>query len=228
MRRSKRYAPIFVDIINNQAYVDMNAAMIDDLVKSLGRTYPEMVASGLYLPGGPPKGMFDDSDTLSMTTAPGVELGFWASNRRFEALFISLLEVFEGDPIYKGTLPYELKSRMSQAWILSKFGSPLESRAPFKMPIRGMTGGTDTYRLPGMLKDTKVVFKYNAKMEVEKVVFRLNEKAHVYNFESERQYGHLNGTVEAMLNANQRLAEEVQPFKAGLVIGLPGLPVPSD
>ena len=47
------------------------------------------------------------------------------------------------------------------------------------MPIRGMTGGTDTYRLPGMLKDTKVVFKYNAKMEVEKVVFRLNEKSHV-------------------------------------------------
>ena len=41
-------------------------------------------------------------------------------------------------------------------------------------------------------------------------------------------YGHLNGTVEAMLNANQRLAEEVQPFKAGLLIGLPGLPVPSD
>ena len=41
-------------------------------------------------------------------------------------------------------------------------------------------------------------------------------------------YGHLNGAIEAMLNANQRLAEEVQPFKAGLVIGLPGLPVPSD
>ena len=63
MRRSKRYAPIFVDIINNQAYVDMNAAMIGNFVKSLGRTYSEMVAAGLYLPGGPPIGMFDDSDT---------------------------------------------------------------------------------------------------------------------------------------------------------------------
>ena len=36
----------------------MSAAMIDDLVKSLGRTYSELIASGMYLPGGPPKGMF--------------------------------------------------------------------------------------------------------------------------------------------------------------------------
>ena len=41
-------------------------------------------------------------------------------------------------------------------------------------------------------------------------------------------YGHLNGSVEAVLDANQGLAEEVQPFKAGLVIHLPDLPAPSD
>ncbi|NNA09329.1 pyocin immunity protein [Pseudomonas lundensis] len=156
----------------------MNAAMIDDLVKSLGRTYPEMVASGLYLPGGPPIGMFDDSDTLSMMTAPGVELGFWASNKRFEKFFISLLESFEGESLYKGALPYELKSYMNQGWIISKFGTPLESRAPFKVPVIGMTGGHDIYRLPEMLKNTKVVFKYNLEMEVEMVVFRLNEVSH--------------------------------------------------
>jgi len=40
--------------------------------------------------------------------------------------------------------------------------------------------------------------------------------------------GHLNGTVEAVLDADQGLAEEVQPFKAGLVIRLPDLPAPSD
>ncbi len=178
MRRSKRYAPIFVDIINNQAYVDMNAAMIGNFVKSLGRTYSEMVAAGLYLPGGPPIGMFEDSDTLSMMTAPGVELGFLASNKQFEKIFISLLESFEGETFYKGTLPYELKSYMNQGWIISKFGTPLESRAPFKVPVLGMTGGHDIYCLPGMLKNTKVVFKYNLEMEVEMVVFRLNEVSH--------------------------------------------------
>ena len=41
-------------------------------------------------------------------------------------------------------------------------------------------------------------------------------------------YGHLNGTVEAVLDANQGLAYEVQPFRAGLLIHLPDLPVPSD
>ena len=40
-------------------------------------------------------------------------------------------------------------------------------------------------------------------------------------------YGHLNGTVEAVLDANQGLADEVQPFRAGLLICLPDLPAPT-
>lgn len=36
-------------------------------------------------------------------------------------------------------------------------------------------------------------------------------------------YGHLGGTVEAVLNANQGLADEPQPFRAGLLIKLPEL-----
>lgn len=41
-------------------------------------------------------------------------------------------------------------------------------------------------------------------------------------------YGHLNGSVEAVLDANQGLAEEGQPFRAGLVIHLPDMRAPSD
>ena len=37
-------------------------------------------------------------------------------------------------------------------------------------------------------------------------------------------YGHLNGTMEAVLDANQGLAGELQPYRAGVVIVLPGLP----
>ncbi|WP_337152879.1 tail protein X [Pseudomonas protegens] len=36
--------------------------------------------------------------------------------------------------------------------------------------------------------------------------------------------GHLNGSVEAVLNANQGLADEPQPFRAGVLIVLPDLP----
>ena len=39
-------------------------------------------------------------------------------------------------------------------------------------------------------------------------------------------YGHLIGTVEAVLNANQGLAEEAQPYRAGVLIVLPDLPKP--
>ncbi|WP_350614736.1 tail protein X [Pseudomonas sp. HY7a-MNA-CIBAN-0227] len=41
-------------------------------------------------------------------------------------------------------------------------------------------------------------------------------------------YGHLNGTVEAVLGANQGLSEEAQPYRAGVLIRLPDLLAPVD
>lgn len=38
-------------------------------------------------------------------------------------------------------------------------------------------------------------------------------------------YGHLNGTVEAVLAGNQGLADEPQPFRSGVTILLPDLPM---
>lgn len=38
-------------------------------------------------------------------------------------------------------------------------------------------------------------------------------------------YGHLDHTVEAVLEANQGLADEDQPLRAGVTILLPDLPV---
>lgn len=40
-------------------------------------------------------------------------------------------------------------------------------------------------------------------------------------------YGHLNGTVEAVLDANRGLAEIRQPYRAGLEIVFPDLPPPA-
>ncbi|CAI8779662.1 MULTISPECIES: tail protein X [Pseudomonas] len=41
-------------------------------------------------------------------------------------------------------------------------------------------------------------------------------------------YGHLNGSVEAVLNANQGLAGEPQPFRAGVLVQLPDLIAATD
>ncbi|MCQ3017963.1 tail protein X [Pseudomonas tremae] len=41
-------------------------------------------------------------------------------------------------------------------------------------------------------------------------------------------YGHLNGSVEAVLDANQGLADEPQPYRAGVQILLPDLQVTSE
>jgi phage tail protein X len=40
-------------------------------------------------------------------------------------------------------------------------------------------------------------------------------------------YGHLNGSTEAVLDANQGLADEPQPYRTGVVIYLPDLPSPT-
>lgn len=41
-----------------------------------------------------------------------------------------------------------------------------------------------------------------------------------------RYYGHLDGTVEAVLEANQGLADEPQPYRIGVLILFPDLPAP--
>ena len=43
----------------------------------------------------------------------------------------------------------------------------------------------------------------------------------------QQYYGHLSGTVEAVLDANQGLAAEAQPFRTGVLIVLPDLPAPA-
>ncbi|MBH3358771.1 tail protein X [Pseudomonas guariconensis] len=43
----------------------------------------------------------------------------------------------------------------------------------------------------------------------------------------QRYYGHLTGTVEAVLQANPGLADEAQPYRAGLLILFPDLPITS-
>ena len=43
----------------------------------------------------------------------------------------------------------------------------------------------------------------------------------------QQHYGHLNGTVEAVLEENPDLAREAQPFRAGLLIRLPVLSAPA-
>lgn len=42
-----------------------------------------------------------------------------------------------------------------------------------------------------------------------------------------QHYGHLNGTVEAVLAANRLLADEPQPLRAGLLITFPEIPQPT-
>jgi len=48
-------------------------------------------------------------------------------------------------------------------------------------------------------------------------------KGDVLDVICQRYYGHLNGTVEAVLDANQGLADEPQPFREGLRIKLPAV-----
>jgi phage tail protein X len=40
-------------------------------------------------------------------------------------------------------------------------------------------------------------------------------------------YGHLNGSTEAVLDANQGLADEPQPYRVGVLIRLPDLAAPA-
>ncbi|MGF6328095.1 hypothetical protein ABH909_000973 [Pseudomonas sp. BS3782 TE3695] len=157
----------------------MKATTIEHWIKKLGLSYDILISEG-SIPNQPLEELYPGRDWLDIEPAAGLELSFWAETRRFEKLFITVLESMPGLPIYKGELPNPYTSNMSQSDVHALFTTPLEVQPPVKMPKpMGQTGGWESYRLdPEKHPNIKVVFQYTASMQVDTLVFTLIEKDH--------------------------------------------------
>ncbi|HBO4049209.1 DUF6392 family protein [Pseudomonas aeruginosa] len=159
----------------------MDAATINRWVKSLGRTYDELVREGV-VPDRPLTPLLSggESEELIQSSAPGVKLWFWAETKRLEKVMITLIQSVEGQEVYAGELPAPFVLRMDQNGVRELLGKPLESKGPVKLPGGlGMRGGWDAYLLQEKTHPSaRVGFSYTADMKVKTLAFALLNPGH--------------------------------------------------
>ncbi|WP_294737284.1 DUF6392 family protein [uncultured Pseudomonas sp.] len=157
----------------------MDVVTIECWIKNLGRPFADLVCEGV-VPGMPLQELYPGRDLLDVIIAPGLSMSFWAENKRFETLFITLLKTTPSTAAYQGELPKPFSTVTRQSDVRAHFGEPMASKGPIKMPRpMGLTGGWDAYLLnPITHPNKKVVFQYTAMGEVNTLVFSLINKGH--------------------------------------------------
>jgi len=155
----------------------MTAVKIEAWIACLGQTYEELLKKSL-LPDEDFIELFPEDDSLYLEPLVGVAMSFWAKTERLETIFVTLKESMPGIPIYAGDLPALYSSCMNQADVRARFGTPLGSSGPIRMPEpMGWTGGWDTFDLePENYPNIKVKFQYLASMDLKCIVFTLVDK----------------------------------------------------
>lgn len=155
----------------------MKAETIYRWIKSLGRTYNELVSDGI-ISNMPLQTLYEGRNLLHVEPGAGLELDFGAESKRLVKLQIILNKMVEGQTIYNDELPAPYSLRMSQADVRTLFGTPTNSKGPVKLPGGlGMRGGWDAYPLQEDAHlNADVWFNYTADLAVYSIVFAIRDQ----------------------------------------------------
>ncbi len=155
----------------------MSAAMINDWIKSLGRTYDDLVSNAI-IPNQSLNPLFSAIENNEFIQYPiaGAELWFLDNNRRFEKIILTLIQTDEGEPVYNGSLPFPFELKMTQSCVRSRFGTPIKSLGAAKIPGSNgkEMGGWEAYRLHERYHPhARVGFSYTSDLLVKTLAFAL-------------------------------------------------------
>jgi hypothetical protein len=143
---------------------------VDALINSLGKSYIELVDSGLVVYKSPPKGA-SGSPTLSLDMArEGVFLSFWREQRILKAITLTIQDDETTDWVFPNDLPAPLQKSMSRQWVHEHIGEPLRSTPP-KVIMRRAFGWTDLYEAKGRAIPTSMQVSYDVMDNVRSVTF---------------------------------------------------------
>lgn len=161
--------------------LNLNANQLIDLVKGLGLTHKELVATSL-IKNETLTPLFNEEENEDLIYKPeqGIELWFWKKTTKLERIVITLIPRSAGKSAYTGELPAPFSHRMDQDSIQKKLGIPDHSKGPAKLPPPfGMTGGWYAYKLDKKLHfNAEVAIQFRADKLVSGLAFRLIEKGH--------------------------------------------------
>ncbi|PLR43209.1 MULTISPECIES: DUF6392 family protein [Yersiniaceae] len=145
---------------------------VDAMVNSLGKSYIELVDSGLVVYKSPPKGA-SGSPVLSLDMArEGIFLSFWRNGRILKAVTLTIQDDETTDWVFPNELPAPLKKKMTRSWVHENIGSPLRSTPP-KVIMRRAFGWTDLYEAKGRPVPTSMQISYDVMDNVRSVTFML-------------------------------------------------------
>lgn len=157
----------------------MSAKEIDRWVAGLGQTFQGLIAAGVRinesLIPSPREGAAEE---FISKPVPGIELWFQAKTMKLERIVVTLKGRIATVPAYKGELPNPFTLEMTKQTVRAKFGEPYQSKGPIKMPLIGLTGGWDAYRLHDSIHpNAEVAIQYLADQTVSGLSFCLLDAA---------------------------------------------------
>ncbi|PLR42391.1 pyocin immunity protein [Chimaeribacter arupi] len=143
---------------------------VDAMINSLGKSYIELVDSGLIVYKSPPKGA-SGSPVLSLDMArEGIFLSFWRDGRILKAVTLTIQDDETTDWMFPNELPAPLEKKMTRSWVHEHFGEPLRSTPP-KVIMKRAFGWTDLYEADGRPIPTNMQINYDVMDNVRSVTF---------------------------------------------------------
>ncbi|PLR41973.1 DUF6392 family protein [Chimaeribacter arupi] len=143
---------------------------VDAMINSLGKSYIELVDSGLVVYKSPPKGA-SGSPVLSLDMArEGIFLSFWRDGRILKAVTLTIQDDETTDWMFPNELPAPLEKKMTRSWVHEHFGEPLRSTPP-KVIMKRAFGWTDLYEADGRPIPTNMQISYDVMDNVRSVTF---------------------------------------------------------
>lgn len=120
------------------------AAKLDELAQSLGSTFDELVRQALLSETPRPAPNYAGADRLFMEPEAGLVLQF-NLDEVLQRIEITLRDE-DPDATYQGRLFPSLQGKITRETARERYGEPLEIQKPVKLPVLGMTGGSDLFQ----------------------------------------------------------------------------------
>lgn len=151
----------------------MNSVNMERLIKNLGCSYDALIANHV-IENLPLQSLYEDGDSLEVEPVPGIELIFWPETKRFEVIYIILIDSVL--PVFTGDLPYPFKTATNQEEVHKTFGEPVFSKTDLELLGTGLNGW-DTYQLdPNWHPAALLEFQYVKGMRLAKLMFSLIDR----------------------------------------------------
>ena len=143
---------------------------VETLIRSLDKTYPELVKMGLITYQTKPKGA-SGSPVISLDMAKeGVFLSFAREGQVLKEITLRIQNSKAKNWVFPNELPSPLKERMSLQWVHENLAEP-DKILPPKV-VAGLSFGlTERYTLEGFHIPVTLQIRYDENEMVEKLTF---------------------------------------------------------